>query len=292
MISRIVFIIVLTGTGVVASTQAAEVSSAHQAESPKSMLKIEDFFPAKKKWSISAGANILNSSDKGTSPAYYINQISPGNFTIDRTSLSYKKENNGVSGYTTVMYGLTNQLSLAATLNGQWMNTRYVTENGSSVTSNKYSFNGVGLGGSYQFYRLSDYTVFYGGLNIKNGDINSYVIGSSMNWIYDPLVLSFSLGYLDGISKERFSTGYRAYTTTGNIVFAVNPEVNVNWGVSKDYIYADEPYAKKKEITANTSLLLGTSINLMPNIIGNINVKGGVGGNNNSTLSFSATYKI
>ncbi|MEN4724089.1 hypothetical protein [Erwinia amylovora] len=82
------------------------------------------------------------------------------------------------------------------------MNTRYTTENRNSVTKNRYNSNGVGLGGSYQFYRLSDYSVFYGGLNVKNDDINSYVFGSSFNWIYDPLVLNLSLGYLDGISKE------------------------------------------------------------------------------------------
>lgn len=99
------------------------------------------------------------------------------------------------------------------------MNTRYTTENRNSVTKNRYNSNGVGLGGSYQFYRLSDYSVFYGGLNVKNDDINSYVFGSSFNWIYDPLVLNLSLGYLDGISKEKFSTGYSAYTASGNITF-------------------------------------------------------------------------
>ncbi|CAO97866.1 hypothetical protein ETA_28200 [Erwinia tasmaniensis Et1/99] len=31
--------------------------------------KIENFFPARHKWSISTGKNIINSGDKGTSPA-------------------------------------------------------------------------------------------------------------------------------------------------------------------------------------------------------------------------------
>ncbi|WP_240153293.1 hypothetical protein [Erwinia amylovora] len=147
------------------------------------------------------------------------------------------------------------------------------------------------MGGSYQFYRLSDYSVFYGGLNVKNDDINSYVFGSSFNWIYDPLVLSLSLGYLDGISKEKFSTGYSAYTASGNITFSVTPEVNINWGVSKDLIFAKDTYTNKNEWTSNMSLLMGTSINLVQDLVGNVSINGG--GNNKITiLSLSLNYKV
>ncbi|WP_155237828.1 hypothetical protein [Erwinia amylovora] len=79
-----------------------------------------------------------------------------------------------MSAYASVKYGLTNQLSLSTTLSGQWMNTRYTTENRNSVTKNRYNSNGVGLGGSYQFYRLSNYSVFYGGLNVKNDELSYY----------------------------------------------------------------------------------------------------------------------
>lgn len=60
-------------------------------ESPKSILKIEDFLPDQKKWSISSGINILNSSNDGSHPGVYINQMAPGQYVLDRTSFAYKK---------------------------------------------------------------------------------------------------------------------------------------------------------------------------------------------------------
>lgn len=288
---RLLIILCFVLLSAFASVQAEEPKHSFSENSQKSILKIEDFFPAKQKWTVSTGLNILNSNDKGSTPAYYINQISPGNFTVDRTSLAYKKENNGVSAYSTLMYGLTDTISLSTTLNAQWLSTRYTTDNGKSSSKNKTQFNGIGLGGSYQLYQFSDYTVLYGGINTKNNSVKSYILGSSFNWIYDPLVLSLSLGYLDDVSKEKFSTGYNAYTTSGVITFAINPEVNLNWGVTRDYIIADDIYTKGKETISNTSLTLGTSINLMASLLGSFNVKGGVGGNNNSTLSFNLTYK-
>lgn len=278
--------------GVFSSVYAEETFSAMKAETPKSILKIEDFFPARHKWSISTGTNIINSGDKGTSPAWYISEISPGNFVIDRTLRYWSKESNGVSAYGNVKYGLTDRFSLSATLSGQWMNTRYTAENGNSVTKCRYGADGVGLGGSYQFYRLSDYSVFYGGMNVKNDDINNYIFGTSFNWIYDPLVLGLSLGFLDGISIERSSTGYRAYTSSGNIIFAVNPEVNISWGVSKDFIFTHHIYNNENSVISHMSLIMGTSINLVRNVIGNISIKGGIGNNKTSTLSLNLHYKM
>lgn len=261
-------------------------------ESPKSILKIEDFLPEQKKWSISSGVSILNSSNDGGHPGVYINQIAPGQYILDRTSLSYKKEMNGVSGYFSGIYGITDQLSLSTTLNGQWINDKFSSENNESSSKNEYKFNGVGVGSSYQFYRLSDFTLIFGGVTIKNGNISSYAIGSSLNWIYDPLVLNLSFGFLDGISKEKFSNNYNAYTTSGKIIFAVSPEVNLNWGFSKDFIYSKNHYVNSNEWSSTTSLLVGTSVNLMKDLIGVINVKGGVGDNKSSVISVGFSYKI
>ncbi|WP_241488307.1 hypothetical protein [Winslowiella iniecta] len=276
----------------VPAVQAATENKSTLKESPKSILKIEDFLPERKSWSFGAGVNILNNSNEGSQPGYYINQISPGQYIIDRTNLAYKKETNGLSGYLSGMYGLTSQLSLSATLNGQWVNTKYSTENNTSSNKSEYKFNGIGFGASYQLYRLSDFTVLFGGVNAKDGTVNSYVLGTSLNWIYDPLVLNFSLGYLDGISREKFSNDYTAYTTSGKVIFAVNPEINLSWGFSKDFINANNYYLNKKEWTSTTSVLAGMSVNLMEDLAGNINLKGGVGNNKSSVISLGLSYKL
>ncbi|WP_118984668.1 hypothetical protein [Photorhabdus sp. CRCIA-P01] len=176
--------------------------------------------------------------------------------------------------------------------NGQWQNNQYTFDDGKKAVNDKYQFNGVGLGGSYQTYLFSDYTVFFGGINIKESKIKSYTLGTSLNWIYDPLVLTLSLGYLDGISRERFSNNYTAYTTGGSVIFAVNPEVNIRWGFSKDFIYTQNNLLSQKSWSSNTSLLIGTIVNLTDRVSTDINIKGGVGNNKISTVSVSLSYKI
>lgn len=263
----------------------------NEYESPKSILKIDDFLPDKKNWSFNSGINILNSGREGGHPGFYINQIGPAQYIVDRTSFAYKNETNGVSGYLSAIYGLTNQLSLSTTINGQWVNTKYSTESGNSSTKNEYKNNGIGIGANYQFYRLSDFTVLFGGINLNNEKIGNYTLGSAMNWIYDPLVLGFSLGYLNNISKERFSNKYTAYTTSGKVTFAINPEVNLNWVFSKDFIRSNNDYISKREWSSNNSLLLGSTINVKEDLVAVIGVKGGVGNNKNSVISLGLSYK-
>lgn len=273
-------------------SHAEEMRGNMGAEPVKSILKIDDFLPKKQRWSFGTGVNIINESAEGGYFGVYINQISPGQYVIDRTSLSYRREKNGMSGYLSGMYGVTRQLSLSATANGQWVNTRYLLENNAGVTKNEYRFNGVGVGISYQFYRLSDYTVLFSGGNFKHGVLQSYVLGSSLSWIYGPLVLNLSFGYLDGISKERFTNDYQAYTLSGKVVFAINPEVNLNWGVSKDVINAYSDISSQKEWSSKTSLSVGTAVNLAENTIGSVSVKGGVGNNKGSVISIGLNYKM
>lgn len=261
-------------------------------ESPKSILKIEDFLPAQKKWSINTGVNILNNSIDGSHSGVYINEIGPGRYVFDRTSFSYDRESNGVSGYFSGAYGITDNISLSTTLNGQWVNVNFSTENGTNTSKNEYKFNGLGVGVSYQMYKISDFTVLFGGVNLKNGSVNSYSLGTSLNWIYDPVVLAFSLGVLDGISKEKFSSNYKVYTGSGKAIFAVNPEVNLNWGFSKDFVHSKGRYVNKNEWHSTTSMLIGCSINLMDNLTSTVNAKGGVGNNKNSVISLGLSYKI
>lgn len=261
-------------------------------ETPKAILKIEDFLPAKERWTLSSGINILNKSNENGRSGYYINEVGPGQYVIDRTYLSARRETNGVSANLSVMYGITDALSFSTTLNGQWLNTKLSIEDRTSLSNNKFDFNGVGVGASYQMYGMSDFTILFGGMNIKNGGVNGYVLGGVLNWIYDPVVLSFSLGFLDGISSDKFSSDYKASTSTGKIIFAVNPEVNLHWGVSKDFFYSVNHYINKKDWSSTTSLLIGSSVNLMEGVTSNITMKGGVGNNKSSVISLGVSYKI
>lgn len=261
-------------------------------EPPKNILKIEDFLPEKKHWSLSYGASILNSSGDGNYPAVHITHVGPGQYIVDRTTRSYEKESNGVSGYFSVMYGITDRVSLTTSLNGQWLNTRYYSNDNTHSKKDAFEFNGLGVGLSYQLYSLSDFTVLYGGGNINYGAVQSVILGASLNWIYDPLVLNLSLGYLDGISKEKFSNDYVAYVTTAKVIFAINPEINLNWGFSKDFTNSYSQYGNKKRWRGMTSMLAGTSINILEDLTGSINVKGGVGNNKNSVISLGLNYKM
>ncbi|HAX5087956.1 TPA: porin [Escherichia coli] len=267
------------------SIPSAGICSDLTSESTKSALKIEDFFPEKQKWTINTGINIINSKSTSTTPIYFINQVSPDGYLIDRTTSTYNKENNGISGYTSVMYGITNGLSASLSANAQWLNTKYSSTHSQDTSDHNYfSFNGIGLGASYQFYSISDYSIIHGGVNVKDG-INSYYLGSTLNWLYDPLVLSLSMAYLDGISKDRFSTNYKIYSTAGTISFAVNPEATLHFGTIKDFI------SSQTSLSSNTAIVTGVSLNTSKRVTTHVKIKYGSGGDN-STLSLSLTYKI
>ncbi|MGU4220121.1 hypothetical protein [Escherichia coli] len=267
------------------SIPSAGISSDLTSENTKSALKIEDFFPEKQKWTINTGINIINNKSTSTTPIYFINQISPNGYLIDRTTSTYNKENNGISGYTSVMYGITSGLSASLSANAQWLNTKYSSTHSQDTSNHNYgSFNGVGLGVNYQFYSVSDYSIIHGGVNVKNG-INSYYLGSTLNWLYDPLVLSLSIAYLDGISKDRFSTDYKIYSTSGTISFAVNPEATLHFGTVKDFINSQH------SLSSNTAIVTGVSLNTSKSVTTHVKVKYGSGGDN-STLSLGLTYKI
>lgn len=267
------------------SIPSAGICSDLTSESTKSALKIEDFFPEKQKWTINTGINIINNKSTSTAPIYFINQVSPNGYLIDRTTSTYNKENNGISGYTSVMYGITNGLSASLSANAQWLNTKYSSTHSQDTSDHNYfSFNGIGLGASYQFYSISDYSIIHGGVNVKDG-INSYYLGSTLNWLYDPLVLSLSMAYLDGISKDRFSTNYKIYSTSGTISFAVNPEATLHFGTVKDFI------SSQHSLSSNTAIVTGVSLNTSKRVTTHVKVKYGSGGDN-STLSLSLTYKI
>lgn len=264
---------------------SAGICSDLNAENTKSALKIEDFFPEKQKWTINTGINIINNKSTSTTPIYFINQISPNGYLIDRTTSTYNKENNGISGYTSVMYGITNGLSASLSANAQWLNTKYSSTHSQDTSNHNHgSFNGFGLGASYQFYSVSDYSIIHGGINVKDG-INSYYLGSTLNWLYDPLVLSLSMAYLDGISKDRFSTDYKIYSTSGTISFAVTPEATLHFGTVKDFI------SSRHSLSSNTAIVTGISLNTSKRVTTHVKVKYGSGGDN-STLSLGLTYKI
>lgn len=264
---------------------SAGICSDLNTENTKSALKIEDFFPEKQKWTINTGINIINNKSTSTTPIYFINQISPNGYLIDRTTSTYNKENNGISGYTSVMYGITSGLSASLSANAQWLNTKYSSTHSQDTRNHNYgSFNGVGLGASYQFYSVSDYSIIHGGINVKDG-INSYYLGSTLNWLYDPLVLSLSMSYLDGISKDRFSTDYKIYSTSGTISFAVTPEATLHFGTLKDFI------SSRHSLSSNTAIVTGISLNTSKRVTTHVKVKYGSGGDN-STLSLGLTYKI
>ncbi|WP_350305634.1 hypothetical protein [Photorhabdus viridis] len=112
-------------------------------EKPKNILKIDDFLPEKKKWTLSTGISILNKSGSGSSQSFYLNEISPGHYILNSGTQTYQKETNGVSAHSSLIYGITNELAVGATVNGQWQNTQYTFDDGKKAVNEKYQFNGV-----------------------------------------------------------------------------------------------------------------------------------------------------
>ncbi|MCG2990917.1 hypothetical protein KZ294_25515, partial [Escherichia coli] len=86
-------------------------------------------------------------------------------------------------------------------------------------------------------YRLDDFyplTVLSAGTGFKAGNINNYTISSSFSWVLDPVVLTLYPSYIDGISSKKDDIQYRYFSTAGILSIALNNDVDVKFGASKD----------------------------------------------------------
>ena len=268
-----------------------------------SVFKIETYLPESKdiKWHFGSGYMSGNSDTINIIPGTVSVHGHPAirSNVISTRSSNYEKlyANAGIN------YGLTSDLSLSLKILGSY-NEVSEKNNGNIERNNDIVFDKASLGINYEFNEPYEVPFMVGYISTdfytENNKLNSFgkivSLGVSSHWAYEPIMFSVAGGYTnysdvvdDKFDRNRHNNKNQVASLSGNVDFAVNPEITLSWGVSGAYDIDKDSSADSSK--AAFSLNLGTSIIWSPDYVVSFSYQGGVGDNKFNSLSVTVFHR-
>ncbi len=253
---------------------------------------MEDFLPEKNKWTISSGISIYENTKTNTSPQYSLNITSLGSFFIDNSVSIVTTNTKQLSGYTSFQYGVSDSLSLRGTVVGKYTKKDTTDEQFNLSTENKHSVDNYNFGVSYRVDNFYPLTVVSTGTGFKAGSLNNYTLSSSFSWIMDPVVLTLYPSYIDGISNRKDDVKYRYFSTTGIISVALNNDIDIKFGASKDIYSMKKKSPHSPSWDTASSLITGITFNSWKNFTADFSIDHELGGMDSNTFSIDFSWRV
>ncbi|EEW8207904.1 hypothetical protein V9W07_003982 [Shigella flexneri] len=255
------------------------------------IYKVEDFLPEKNKWTFSSGLSIYENNKSSTFPQYTLNLTSIGSFFLDNSVSVVSTRTKQLNGYASFKYGVTDNLSIRGTWFSKY--TRKDTTDSqlnlkSETTGNADNYN---IGVSYRLDNFYPLTVLSAGTGFKAGNINSYTISSSFSWVLDPVVLTLYPSYIDGISGKKDDIKYRYFSAAGILSIALNNDVDVKFGASKDIYTTKKRNPHTPSWDTSGSLITGVTFNNWNNFVVDFTVDHELGGMDANTFSLDFSWR-
>jgi len=270
----------------------------------ESLLKVEDFSPVKGRWSLTAGLSYQSIDRGGYIPSvFYVTDpsgavvavptISQSDDRMDKVSLSFGAR-----------YALTNSVNLVGQAAGDMTSVRTTTAPNVSNNNTTAGFDALSLGVDFRFSPTPSRTNFTGFFTVAafekaNGDYihgKTFSAGLTMSRVVDPLILSASLNYNHFLPRDtangEFNPG-NVITFTPSIGFAVNPDINISWGMGFSYKVGDELVGQPdQEDDVLSTVNLGLGYRLSRDTLLNVNGRAGVGGNDAVQLTVGLSKRF
>ncbi|MEO9270305.1 hypothetical protein ABI244_20945 [Serratia ureilytica] len=256
------------------------------------IYKVEDFLPEKNKWTISSGVSIYENTKTNTSLQYSLNITSLGSFFIDNSVSIVTTNTKQFSGYTSFQYGVSDSLSLRGTVVGKYTKKDTTDEQFNLSTENKHSIDNYNFGISYRVDNFYPLTVVSAGAGFKAGILNNYTLSSSFSWVMDPVVLTLYPSYIDGISNRKDDVKYRYFSTTGIISVALNNDVDIKLGASKDIYSMKKKSPHSPSWDTASSLISGVTFNSWKNFTADFSIDHELGGMDSNTFSIDFSWRV
>lgn len=256
------------------------------------IYKVEDFLPEKNKWTISSGISVYENNKSSTFPQYTLNITSLGSFFVDNTVSVVNNKTKQLNGYASFKYGLTDNFYFRGTWFGKY--TRKDTSDSqlnlnSETKGNADNYN-VGL--SYRLDNFYPLTVLSVGTGFKAGNINNITLSSSFSWVMDPVVLTLYPSYIDGISSKKDDIKYRYFSTAGILSLALNNDVDVKFGASKDVYTTKKRNPHTPSWDTSSSLISGVTFNSWKVFVVDFTIDHELGGMNANTFSLDFSWRV
>ncbi|EJH66630.1 hypothetical protein VCHE25_0585 [Vibrio cholerae HE-25] len=266
-----------------ASIPAAANEEENRNLAVKQILKIEDFLPDKKEWTISTGMKISQRESQTFHNYVYQYEIAPNISIPYIRSVSKAEQVTGINGFASVQYGLTKRASLFSVFGGGYKETNTIT-NGVKNKTTSGDFDSYTLGANYQldmFQPLNILTVSYS----KSNYAQSPSLGLVSSWIFDPVVLSLSTRY-QHIEYER-SENLKTLAINGVLSFAVNPEITIKGGVQNKFNFSsDDSFLNDAEVDFGIGMTLSESVTMTTGI------QYSVSGNDSFSYDLRFSFKV
>ncbi|HBK4766900.1 TPA: hypothetical protein LLS86_000389 [Serratia liquefaciens] len=256
------------------------------------IYKVEDFLPEKNNWTISSGISIYENTKTNTSPQYSLNLTSLGSFFIDNSVSVVTTNTKQLSGYTSFQYGVSDNISLRGTVIGKYTKKDITDEQFNHNTEKKHSVDNYNLGVSYRIDEFYPLTVVSAGTGFNAGNLNNYTLSSSFSWVMDPVVLTLYPSYIDGISSRKDDIKYRYFSTAGIISIALNNDIDVKLGASKDIYSMKKKNPHSPSWDTASSLITGVTFNSWKDFTADFSIDHELGGMDSNTFSLDFSWRV
>lgn len=270
----------------------------------ESLLKVDDFSPSRGKWSINTGLSYQATDRGGYIPSLFF-VTGPGGAVVAVPSIS---ESTDRSDRLTLSFGAryaaTDRVNLSATIVGSVASVRTTTDPNVSVRNTEANLDALNLGLDFRFISgpsRSNVTGFVSVAAVEEQD-DGFVHGRSVSTgltfsrVVDPLILSASVVYNHFSEREgpdgAFDPG-NVVTFTPTIGFAVNPDINISWGMGISYREGNRIEGRPGgDSDVLSTLNLGLSYRLSQDSLLTVNGRAGVGGNDAVELSLGLSRRF
>jgi hypothetical protein len=294
------FLLAVLGIG---GASASEVPPSLESEQ-SSLLRVDQFSPAKGRWSIQTGFRYRSVDRGGYIPSVGFLPTSDGRF-IAVPSISPSADRiDTASASIGARYAVTSWLNLFGQVSGRATSARRTTSPGRSLSEGDAAFEALTLGADFRFTPGPSRTHVSGYASVAaietEGDAfvyaRSFAVGVTASTVVDPLILSATLGYSFFASRETSSGAVdpgEVLSFTPTIGFAVNPDINLSWGVGVSHRWADTgALSRFSESDVLTTVNLGLAYRLSPDRLLNVDARAGVGGNDAVELSMGVAQRF
>ncbi|MDR6189622.1 hypothetical protein QE372_001890 [Agrobacterium pusense] len=269
-----------------------------------SLLKVEDFSPAAGKFSINYGFNYASQDNSGYVPNYlYI--LSPSGAVIFVPGLRTTGDRtDAATANFGLRYNVASLFNLSAQVAGGYRYERATLSGGSAQATSEFDFNSLSLGADANLMRLGSQGFLNGFVSVgavekTNGAFNygkSITGGLTGYWAIDPLILSTTVSYSKFLERTTPSGNMApgdVLSLSPTVGFAVNPDINLSWGMTfaiKDADTVDDKRRSDWSMLSTVNLGLGYRLN--ENTLLNVSGRAGVGGNDATQFGMTISQRF
>ncbi|WP_273794871.1 hypothetical protein [Brucella intermedia] len=291
------------GMQLMGNAYSSEIPASVKVSDRETLLKVDEFSPEAGRISINYGINYTSQDKSGYIPSFLYTFGGDGSLIYMPTLQATQDRTDTASANFGVRYNVASRFNLSAQINGGYRYERYTSHVNGSENSSSFDFNSLTIGTDFHLYRLPRGAInaflSVGAVEKTRGGFSygkSFTSGLTGYWTVDPVILSTTLSYSKFLDRKSDNTTINpgdAISVSPSVGFAVNPDMNLSWGMTfafKDAVRINENKQNAWEMLSTMNLGLGYRID--ENKLLNVTGRAGVGGNSATQFGMNISQRL